>query len=85
MSEAKSAYQKYHGLAVVKAVTSGDTVVVVGGRVGETGIPSQKMITLQGLDAPKLARGTKSGAHDEPFAFHSREYLRKKVRVCVCV
>ncbi|CAI9767251.1 unnamed protein product [Fraxinus pennsylvanica] len=56
----------------VKAVPSGDSLVIVGGSKAE--IPPEKTITLSSLIAPKLAR---RGSIDEPFAWGSREFLRK--------
>ncbi|KAG0567867.1 hypothetical protein KC19_7G168000 [Ceratodon purpureus] len=57
----------------VKAVPSGDSLLVMGSVKG--GPPPEKTITLAGLIAPKLAR---RDGRDEPFAWDSREYLRKK-------
>ncbi|XP_022872818.1 ribonuclease TUDOR 2-like [Olea europaea var. sylvestris] len=57
---------------IVKAVPSGDSLVIVGGSEAE--IPPEKTITLSSLIAPKLAR---RGSIDEPFAWESREFLRK--------
>jgi staphylococcal nuclease domain-containing protein 1 len=59
------------GVALVKSVPSGDSIVVVG----NTG--QEKLISLSGISAPRIGRG-KSGA-DEPFAFEAREFLRKLV------
>jgi len=56
----------------VKAVSSGDCLVIMGSTKAE--IPPEKTITLSSLIAPRLAR--RSGV-DEPFAWDSREYLRK--------
>ncbi|KAF6144490.1 hypothetical protein GIB67_009589 [Kingdonia uniflora] len=56
----------------VKAVTSGDCLVIMGSTRAE--IPPEKTITLSSLIAPRLAR---RGGVDEPFAWESREYLRK--------
>ncbi|KAG5537335.1 hypothetical protein RHGRI_024699 [Rhododendron griersonianum] len=56
----------------VKAVPSGDSLVIMGSSKAE--IPPEKTITLSSLMAPKLAR---KGGVDEPFAWESREYLRK--------
>ncbi|KAL6003572.1 Translin-1 [Asimina triloba] len=57
----------------VKAVPSGDCLVIMGSTKAE--IPPEKSITLSSLIAPRLAR--RAGV-DEPFAWESREYLRKK-------
>ncbi|RWR73163.1 nuclease domain-containing protein 1 [Cinnamomum micranthum f. kanehirae] len=56
----------------VKAVSSGDCLVIMGSTKAE--IPPEKTITLSSLIAPRLAR---RGGVDEPFAWDSREYLRK--------
>ncbi|KAL7152664.1 hypothetical protein ABFS83_04G113800 [Erythranthe nasuta] len=58
---------------IVKAVPSGDSLVIMGNT--KTGIPQEKTITLSSLMAPKLA--PRRGGADEPFAWESREYLRK--------
>lgn len=66
----------------VKAVLSGDTLLVMG--VGRGGPPPEKQLTLSSLKAPKLGRrdGT---TKDEPFAWESREFLRKKCIGKECV
>ncbi|XP_038989395.1 ribonuclease TUDOR 1-like isoform X2 [Phoenix dactylifera] len=56
----------------VKAVPSGDCLLIMGSTKAE--IPPEKTITLSSLIAPRLAR---RGGVDEPFAWDSREYLRK--------
>ncbi|KAH9625611.1 hypothetical protein KSS87_016087 [Heliosperma pusillum] len=56
----------------VKAVPSGDTLVIMG--MAKAEIPPEKMITLVSVIAPRLAR--RDGV-DEPFAWESREFLRK--------
>ncbi|XP_059644882.1 ribonuclease TUDOR 1-like [Cornus florida] len=56
----------------VKAVPSGDSLVIMGSTKAE--IPPEKTITLSSLIAPRLAR---RGGVDEAFAWDSREYLRK--------
>ncbi|OEL27644.1 hypothetical protein BAE44_0011335 [Dichanthelium oligosanthes] len=57
----------------VKGVPSGDTLVIMGNAEADL-IPPEKTITLSFIIAPKLAwrHGT-----DEPFAWDSREFLRK--------
>jgi staphylococcal nuclease domain-containing protein 1 len=57
----------------VKAVPSGDSLLIMGSVRG--GPPPEKTITLAALIAPKLAR---RDGRDEPFAWDSREFLRKK-------
>ncbi|KAK1270898.1 hypothetical protein QJS04_geneDACA024967 [Acorus gramineus] len=56
----------------VKAVPSGDCLVIVGNSKAE--LPPEKTVTLSSIIAPRLAR---RGGIDEPFAWESREYLRK--------
>ncbi|CAG7896036.1 unnamed protein product [Brassica rapa] len=58
----------------VKAVTSGDCLVITALAQSRPGPPPEKTITLSSLMAPKLAR---RGGIDEPFAWESREFLRK--------
>eukprot|EP00878_Enallax_costatus_P006933 GHUV01007265.1.p1 GENE.GHUV01007265.1~~GHUV01007265.1.p1 ORF type:complete len:560 (+),score=208.13 GHUV01007265.1:80-1759(+) len=61
----------------VKEVVSGDTLVIVGGTQGLT-VPQEKRLTLSSLIAPRL--GKRDGStRDEPFAWESREFLRKKL------
>ncbi|PKA54817.1 hypothetical protein AXF42_Ash000652 [Apostasia shenzhenica] len=55
----------------VKAVPSGDTLLIMGNSKAE--IPPEKTITLSYIMAPRLAR---RGTIDEPFAWNSREFLR---------
>ncbi|XP_057530825.1 ribonuclease TUDOR 1-like [Amaranthus tricolor] len=57
----------------VKAVPSGDTLVIMRIIQGDA-VPQEKMVTLSYIMAPKLAR---RDTYDEPFAWESREYLRK--------
>ena len=61
--------------AIVKAVTSGDTVLLMSQKAPVNGPPAEKSITLSSLMAPKLGYG--DTRPDEPFAFQSREFLRK--------
>ncbi|KAK9277828.1 hypothetical protein L1049_027384 [Liquidambar formosana] len=56
----------------VKAVPSGDCLVIMA--VTTANPPPEKTITLSSLVAPRLAR---RGGVDEPFAWDSREFLRK--------
>lgn len=57
----------------MKAVPSGDCLVIMAStRDGR--LPPEKTITLSSLIAPRLAR---RGGVDEPFAWDSREFLRK--------
>lgn len=57
----------------VKAVPSGDSLLIMGNV--QSGLPPEKTLTLSSLIAPRLAR---RGGQDEPFAWESREFLRKK-------
>uniref|UniRef100_A0A0D3FVE8 Ribonuclease n=1 Tax=Oryza barthii TaxID=65489 RepID=A0A0D3FVE8_9ORYZ len=59
----------------VKSVPSGDTVVIMDTSKAEEVIPPPEMsVTLSCIIAPSLAR---RGGMDEPFAWESREYLRR--------
>ncbi|GFZ07903.1 TUDOR-SN protein 1 [Actinidia rufa] len=58
----------------VKAVPSGDSLVIIGLGNAKEQFPPEKTITFSSLVAPRLAR---RGGVDEPFAWESREYLRK--------
>ena len=61
------------GNATVKAVLSGDTLVLVG--KASAGPPPELTITLSFVHCPKIARGPSQ--EDEPFAWASREFLRE--------
>ncbi|XP_027903000.1 ribonuclease TUDOR 1-like [Vigna unguiculata] len=71
-SAASSATGWYRGR--VKAVPSGDCLVIVAISSAKPGPLPEKTITLSSLMAPRLAR--RDGV-DEPFAWESREFLRK--------
>ncbi|XP_028770468.1 ribonuclease TUDOR 1 [Neltuma alba] len=58
----------------VKAVPSGDCLVIMAMASSKPGPLPEKSITLSSLIAPRLAR---RGGVDEPFAWESREFLRK--------
>lgn len=62
------------GYATVKGVLTGDTLLLMG-RSASNGPPPELQLTLSGVNAPRLARG--SGSTDEPFAWAARDYLRK--------
>jgi len=64
----------YSGFAMVKAVLSGDSLLLAGSAADPS---AEKLISLTGVLAPKFGRGKKQ--EDEPFAWESREYLRKHV------
>uniref|UniRef100_A0A1J3DI37 Ribonuclease n=1 Tax=Noccaea caerulescens TaxID=107243 RepID=A0A1J3DI37_NOCCA len=59
----------------VKAVTSGDCLVITALTHNRAGPPPEKTITLSSLMAPKLAR--RGGVDDDAFAWEAREFLRK--------
>lgn len=67
--------QKQIGQAVVKAVLSGDALLLRLPAPAGT-IPPEKIMGLSGITAPRCARGKKM--KDEPFGWESREFLRKK-------
>lgn len=59
---------------------SGDTIVIRGRPVG--GPPPEKVLSLAGVSAPRLARRPRAGEEadqDEPFAWEAREFLRGKL------
>lgn len=66
----------YSGYAMVKAVLSGDSLTLAGSSAGGVDTP-EKLISLTAVQAPKFGKGPKMT--DEPFAWESREYLRKHV------
>lgn len=57
----------------VKAVPSGDSLLIMSLVTNKSGPPLEKTVTLSSLIAPRLAR---RGGLDEPFAWDSREFLR---------
>ncbi|KAI8374206.1 uncharacterized protein BYT42DRAFT_575441 [Radiomyces spectabilis] len=62
-----------HNKAVVKNVLSGDTVILRGNpRAG--GPPPERLLALSNVQAPRLGNTNRD---DEPFAFGSREFLRR--------
>lgn len=65
---------------IVKQVLSGDAVIVRGQPKG--GPPPERQINFSNVIAPRLARRATANAPetvDEPYAWESREFLRKKV------
>lgn len=71
--------------AIVRSVTSGDSVVLIDVEAKIVNAPPKEInLTLQSLRAPSLGRrimkdGKATYEKDEPFAFQSREYLRKRL------
>jgi endonuclease YncB( thermonuclease family) len=63
------------GFATVKAVLSGDTVVLQGKATTAGAPPPEMQLSLSSLAAPRLSRHPE--ARDEPFGWASREFLRK--------
>jgi staphylococcal nuclease domain-containing protein 1 len=82
MTNQQSSTTVYH--AIVKSIFSGDTLVVKPLTRSSTNENEQR-ISLNYITAPKLARpptdtGVSGGSSvDEPYAFETREYLRKKL------
>lgn len=78
----KPAFTKEKGRGTVKAVTSGDTIVVLQVDKTQQGLPVERTITLSNIQAPLLARKRPEKKtdklEDEDYAWASREYLRKK-------
>lgn len=63
---------------VIKEVPSGDTVVIKAATKSTSGgIAPEKRVTLASLTAPRLGRRDGSTV-DEPFAWQSRDFLRRK-------
>uniref|UniRef100_A0A914W4V5 TNase-like domain-containing protein n=1 Tax=Plectus sambesii TaxID=2011161 RepID=A0A914W4V5_9BILA len=65
---------------VVKQVLSGDAIVLRGPPVN--GPPKEMTVYLSNVSAPRLAKrptDNSEGTPDEPYAWESREFLRKKV------
>mmetsp|Transcript_28764 Transcript_28764/g.37765 ORF Transcript_28764/g.37765 Transcript_28764/m.37765 type:complete len:904 (+) Transcript_28764:127-2838(+) len=62
------------GQATVKAIPSGDTLVLIGSAAA--GPPPELQITLSSIQAPRIGR--QGGTVDEPFAWQSRDFLRSK-------
>jgi len=68
---------------IVKQVLSGDSVIIRGQPKG--GPPPERQINFASVSAPRLARRPTTGqaegegSKDEPYAWESREFLRKKL------
>ena len=80
----QSAAPILEGNGFVKAVPSGDTVVIIGQR--NNGPPPEIQLTLASLLSPRPPRGPDREV--EPWGWQAREYLRnllvgKSVRFCV--
>jgi staphylococcal nuclease domain-containing protein 1 len=66
---------------IVKQLLSGDSIVIRGQPKG--GPPPERTLGLSGIIAPRLGRRATqsgdetSGTKDEPYAFDSREFLRR--------
>ena len=60
----------------VKAVPSGDTLILMNKAAPVKGPPPEMRLTLSSLKAPLLSRDAQS---DDPFSWASREYLREKL------
>jgi len=79
-----SSQVREQGRGIVKAVPSGDTIVVLHMDKAHQGPPVERQITISSIQAPFLRRRggadkDKKGQQDEPFAWASRDYLRKKL------
>jgi len=71
------------GLARVKSVLSGDTVILLGKASGPNEKAPEVVFTLENISAPRVA--SKGNGHiDEPGAFPSREWLRGLVVGKMC-
>jgi len=74
--------EKQTGKGTVKAVLSGDTIVVISLAKNQQGPPKERVITISNINAPKLGRkknDEKNATPDEPFAWHSKEFLRTRL------
>ncbi|KAL1500074.1 hypothetical protein AB1Y20_012749 [Prymnesium parvum] len=60
---------------IVKAVLSGDSLIVMGVDASK-GPPPEKLLTLSGISAPRL--GNRGGVPDQPFGWGAREFLRSR-------
>jgi staphylococcal nuclease domain-containing protein 1 len=66
------------GTATVKAILSGDTVLLQGAQTDPNKAPPELKISLSSTQAPKLALKTAAvTTQDEPWAFECREALRE--------
>lgn len=75
----ESSPQMKRGL--VKQVLSGDAIVLQGPAT-QSGTPKEITVFLSYVVAPRLAKRPNDnapGSADEPFAWESREWLRKKI------
>jgi staphylococcal nuclease domain-containing protein 1 len=77
-NRSQSDLKKEKARGVVKSVLSGDTIVILVQDKNHRGPPSERIVTLSNVQAPKLGR-KKHDTQDEPFAWASREFLRKKI------
>lgn len=70
---------------IVKSILSCDTLVIKPAAVRGSAVENEKRICLNYITAPKLARPPTESAtapgptSDEPYAFETREFLRKKL------
>lgn len=71
-----STQRRVNGYGVVKAVLSGDTLILMGAPKERGQIPPERTVVLSGINAPRFARGKNSA--DEPYAWEAREFIRKK-------
>jgi len=77
----KSSFNREKGRGVVKAVLSGDTIVVIHLEKTQQGPPTEREITISNVSAPRIGKPKtqkREAVEDEPFAWGSREFLRKK-------
>jgi staphylococcal nuclease domain-containing protein 1 len=81
MTNQQSSTTVHH--AIVKSILSGDTLIVKT-LSRSSANENEQRISLNYITAPKLARpptdtGAGGSSIDEPYAFETREYLRKKL------
>jgi staphylococcal nuclease domain-containing protein 1 len=58
-----------------QSVISGDTLVLIG-KGSNSGPPQEITVTLASVQSPRISRGPQQ-LQEDPFAFESREFLRK--------
>ncbi len=66
----------------IKEVLSGDTIVIIPATTGSAP-PPEKRLSLSSITSPKLGR--RDQGTDEPYAFASKEFLRRLVIGKTCV
>jgi staphylococcal nuclease domain-containing protein 1 len=76
MRRAARERKRITGFGIVQSVTSGDSIILMGGAVHGSML-STKNITLSGVLSPKIGRGREGT--DAEWAFQSKEFLRRTI------